>query len=696
MDKLLKPRVLETEPNESEAEQVYKHWLKTFECFLSSAEEARRNADNAPPLNKLSILFNHVSHRIYLYIEESATYEAAKAILDRIYLKPKNEIFARHLLTTTKQESDESLSEFARKLKERAKDCNFEAVTAEQHRDNMLRDAFIGGLSSSSIRQRLLEEQRLNFQEALNKAELLDRAQKQASFFARSHFLENANAKELNSITIRNRGSIPRKCFFCGEGIHPRGRNFCPAKDKTCFKCGKIGHFQSVCRSSRKTTLTAVLPDNDELETEYVTDNKNESSSQCPQLFSVAASAPDALKPTVVPCKLEGYPVDSLIDTGASENFMSESTANIVGLIPQGNSSKVSMASNAFSATVLGKVTSSLNIQGRTYPKLSFGVIPNLCADVILGQSFLNQHSEVLLKLKGTEKRLVVNREEFCGVSASNFDGKRLFKNLHSDQKPIATRSRKFNESDKAFIKNEVSHLLSEGVIEPSYSPWRAQVLVTKDDRHKRRMVVDYSQTINRYTVLDAYPLPNIDEVVAQIAKGRVYSTLDLKSAYYQIPLSPEDRPYTAFEACGKLYQYTRLPFGVTNGVSFFQRIVDELIEKYELYGTFAYLDNITVSGIDKNDHDFKLRALLNAAKAEGLTFNDSKCVYCRTEIDLLGYRISHNVIQPDPERLRPLLEMKCPVSKSELLRIIGMFSYYAKWIHNFSQKIRPLILVLF
>ena len=140
------------------------------------------------------------------------------------------------------------------------------------------------------------------------------------------------------------------------------------------------------------------------------------------------------------------------------------------------------------------------------------------------------------------------------------------------------------------------------------------------------------------------------------------------------------------------MYQYTRLPFGVTNGVSFFQRLVDELIEKYKLSGTFAYLDNITVSGVNKNDHDIKLNALLNAAKSEGLTFNDSKCTYCRTKIDLLGYRVSHNVIQPDPERLRPLLEMKCPNSKNELRKVIGMFSYYAKWVHNFSHKIRPLI----
>ena len=121
---------------------------------------------------------------------------------------------------------------------------------------------------------------------------------------------------------------------------------------------------------------------------------------------------------------------------------------------------------------------------------------------------------------------------------------RRLFQNLQPDHKPIATKSRKLNDSNKTFIKNEVSHLLKEGIIEPSLSPWRAQVLVTKDKRHKRRMVVDYSQTINRYTFLDAYPLPKIDEIIAQITKGSVCTTLDLKSAYYQIPLPPpEDRP---------------------------------------------------------------------------------------------------------------------------------------------------------
>ena len=117
MDKLLKPRILETEPNEPEAEQIYKHWLKTFQCFLTSAEATRRNADNEPQLNKLSLLFNYASHRIYSYIEKSTTYEDAKQVLDRIYVKPKNEIFGRHLLMITKPKTMNFLLNFLERLK---------------------------------------------------------------------------------------------------------------------------------------------------------------------------------------------------------------------------------------------------------------------------------------------------------------------------------------------------------------------------------------------------------------------------------------------------------------------------------------------------------------------------------------------------------------------------------------------------
>ena len=153
-------------------------------------------------------------------------------------------------------------------------------------------------------------------------------------------------------------------------------------------------------------------------------------------------------------------------------------------------------------------------------------------------------------------------------------------------------------------MKEEIQKLLAEGIIEPSVSPWRAQVVVTKSETHKRRMVIDCCQTVNRFTLLDAYPLHRIDDQINEIAQHKYFSTLDLTSVYYQISLAIEDRPFTAFEANGKIYQYCHLPFGVTNGISAFQRIKDGVIEQHELKGTFACLDNIAMVGRSQHEHD--------------------------------------------------------------------------------------------
>ena len=105
------------------------------------------------------------------------------------------------------------------------------------------------------------------------------------------------------------------------------------------------------------------------------------------------------------------------------------------------------------------------------------------------------------------------------------------------------------------------------------------------------------SQTIHRFTPQDAYPLPRIDNMVEKVSKFSIYSSLDLRSAYHQIPLQDEDKKYTTFESGGNLYHFVCMPFGITNGVAGFQRVIDSIIETEKLEGTFAYVDNITVCG---------------------------------------------------------------------------------------------------
>ena len=201
-----------------------------------------------------------------------------------------------------------------------------------------------------------------------------------------------------------------------------------------------------------------------------------------------------------------------------------------------------------------------------------------------------------------------------CALSEASLGESSLFANLPGC-KPIAMKSRHFSKNDKSFIYQEITWLLVESIIEPNTSPWRAQVVVVKDPflRHKKKLCMDYSLTINQYTELNGYPLPRIDDMVNTLAKYKLFSTFDLKSAYHQVPIKESDMNYTGFEANGRLYHFRRIPFGVTNGVAVFQRAMDRMIEEEGLNDTFPYLDNITVAGKDQEEHDSNVQRFLEA-----------------------------------------------------------------------------------
>ena len=186
---------------------------------------------------------------------------------------------------------------------------------------------------------------------------------------------------------------------------------------------------------------------------------------------------------------------------------------------------------------------------------------------------------------------------------------------MQDNAKPVAAKSHRFGKEDQEFIDYEISHMLSKGIIELCYSPWRAQLVVAKDplNRHKKRLCIDYSQTVNLFTPLNAYPLPRIDDIVNDLAKYKVFSTFDLKRAYHQIPIIESDKKYTAFEAKGKLFQFCMIPYGVTNGVPMFQRSMDKIVEEESLTDTFPYMDNITIEGYDQQHHDENCRKFQEA-----------------------------------------------------------------------------------
>ncbi|XP_076052612.1 uncharacterized protein LOC143032026 [Oratosquilla oratoria] len=690
MAKLLKPCRLDTDPSSPTAAKEWKHWHRTFQNFMEESGET------AP--NKLKALVNCVSPSVYELIEDCATYEGAVAKLESVYVKLPNEIFARHVLATRRQQSGESLDEFLRELHKLSKGCNFKAVTAEQYREEMVRDAFINGIASAFIRQRLLENKSLDLEAGYSQARTLDLAQRNADSYTSSlpvphaaalvpgrqgqpcdgqqpqSTKEEAERRSPVDSTVAAAHSSKKKCYFCGNALHITGRSSCPARAVTCNNCGKTGHFAKVCRSKGKTSdsTTATLYN--------------------PTLLTLAATFPKNLSHAATDITVNGHSLKALIDSCSSDSFISEKVAQKLKLTVVLASKEISMASASLNTSSPGYVMVDLGHVNQNYPCVQLGVLKDLCCDVILGHDFQKQHESVTFQYGGNKPSLRVTSN--CALATADIEEPSLFPNLPQQCKPIAVKSRRYSEDDQLFISDQLSRLLSESIIEPSISPWRAQVVVVKDplDRHKKRLCIDYSQTINQYTELDAYPLPRIEDMVHSLAKYKVFSTFDLKSAYHQISIKESERKYTAFEGAGKLYQFCRVPFGVTNGVAVFQRAMDKLVGDEGLKDTFPYLDNITVAGSTQDEHDSNVKKFLEVIQKRKLTHHESKSVKSVPTINVLGHCVGNNVIRPDPDRLRPLQELPPPTNIGSLRRVQGLFAYYAKWIPGFSDKIQPLI----
>ena len=331
------------------------------------------------------------------------------------------------------------------------------------------------------------------------------------------------------------------------------------------------------------------------------------------------------------------------------------------------------MASTSMESSISGQCNVTIEVNGRKYQKARLDILQNLCSDVILGHDFQKQHKNVIFSYGRSKEDLIVtsrfpksaaalevnhiNPHSTSVAHVADVDASTLFKSVTDKVKPIATTSWFFDKDDRAFIQDQISSLLAANLIKRSDSPWRAQVMIARDEflRHKKRMCTDYSQTVNVFTQLDAYPLPHIDEIINKLSKYRLFSTFNVKNAYHQIPLRETETIFTAFEALGDLYEFVVLPFGVTKGVTAFQRIIDNVITQEGFKDTFPYLDNVTLAGVDQADHDRTIAAFLGMTKRRNITLNASKTVHSVVVIDILGYRISHNSIQPDPERVRPL-----------------------------------------
>ena len=205
---------------------------------------------------------------------------------------------------------------------------------------------------------------------------------------------------------------------------------------------------------------------------------------------------PSGLSRAAVTVTINGHELTALIDSCSSDSFISEDSVKQLCLEIQPSSRNIYMALTTINTSITGCCTITLMLGDNVYNGIHLSVLKDLCSDIILGHNFQKQHKSLTIDMGGTKPDLVISNTSPCALSTATIDNISLFTNLLPECKPIATKSRRFSFDDEDFIQGEIDRLLSDGIIEPSTSPWRAQIVAVKNGTQsaKKRLCVDYSQ----------------------------------------------------------------------------------------------------------------------------------------------------------------------------------------------------------
>ena len=257
------------------------------------------------------------------------------------------------------------------------------------------------------------------------------------------------------------------------------------------------------------------------------------------------------------------------------------------------------------------------------------------------------------------------------------------------DARPIKQRFRRTSPRASLEIKAEIEALLAAGVIRPSKSPWASPVVTVRKKDGSLRMCIDY-RALNEVTLKDAYPLPDIDQVLERLGGSKFFCTLDLVSGYFQMKMDPDSIPKTAFTTEHGHFEYLRAPFGLATMPSQFQRMVQGHIDD-PLQGIQCFLDDVIVHGSSFHETLDRLRLTLERLDSAGLKLKPAKCEFFRLRVNFLGHVVSQDGIAPDPEKVVAVEQWPVPTTVAKLRSFLGLVNYYRRMIPRFGERAAPL-----
>lgn len=267
------------------------------------------------------------------------------------------------------------------------------------------------------------------------------------------------------------------------------------------------------------------------------------------------------------------------------------------------------------------------------------------------------------------------------------------------DEIPINVKQYRYPPRQNEEIRRQVKEMKEKGIIQDSNSPYNSPIWVVpkKHDasgKQKWRVVVDYRK-LNDKTRSDAYPLPNISEILDQLGNARYFSAFDLASGFHQVPMKKEDRHKTAFSTQQGHFEFVRMPFGLKNSPSTFQRMMDNALRDLIGEVCFVYLDDVVVYGKTLTEHNKNLHRFLQRIRETRLKLQPDKCEYLKPELQYLGHIITEDGVKPNPEKCKSVKEFPRPKNAKSIKQFLGLSGYYRKFIKDYSKKSKPLTQLL-
>ncbi len=617
----------------------------------------------------------------------------------KAYYSPKPLVIGeRYRFWKRDQEPGETVATYIVVMRKLASTCSFGLFL-----DEALRDRIVCGLRNDVCRRRLLCEDRLTLKRTIDMAHAMELAEKNSMELS-GHGGRSATA--VNKVFTHKKpnkqtGSKEKECWRCGGKHAPKT---CRYKAFKCHNCSKVGHLAKKCNSSNPGNKSGSTHQVEE-STDY-----NVQSDEL-DLFGIYASW-DSSKGFVETVMVEGQPLSMEIDTGAvvsvaSDTFYKEHLQHL----PLKTSSRQLRSYSGDKIELLGEVSVHVEyeaqkfefpltivrgnkpaLMGRnwlTYLKLDW---PRLTAGAS-SRNVLNDDPGELLQTESSGEILDKHQKLFEN-SVGKLNSFKAHVYLKENAKPTITKARSIPYAMNDAFNKELDRLVKDGILEPvDHSEWASPVVVVPKRDKTVRVCGDYKVHVNPQLMDDGYPLPNVEDLLTQLAGGAVFSKLDLSHAYQQLELDDESQVFLTLNTPRGLFKVKRLMYGIASAPAIFQKTMDQILQGID--GVICYLDDILIRGRSEVEHDRILDQVLTRLESHGVRLKRSKCEIGLPSVTYLGFRVDKNGLHPTDEKTKAISEAPSPKDVSELRSWLGLVNYYGSFLDNLSTKLEPLYSLL-